>query len=97
MLKLSLKLDMFREDLFKEYIERPTEVNYHLKDGEVRRKNQKGSYKLQKWNQACLQNVQVKSFNNSSEDLIGQYLKLICTKNQGDLTAYESRFEQSYL
>jgi hypothetical protein len=50
MLKLSLKLDVFREDLFKEYIERPTEVNHHLKDEEVRRKNQKGSYKLQKWN-----------------------------------------------
>lgn len=59
---MTLKLDMYREDLFKEYIERPTEVNHYLKKADVMRKNQKGLYKLQNWNQSCLQNIQVKRF-----------------------------------
>ena len=46
MLKLTLKLGLYREDLFTEYIERPTEVNYHLKKEEVSRKNRKDVHKL---------------------------------------------------
>lgn len=30
-------------------------------------------------------------------DLIGRYLKLICTKNRGSLQAYENYFEKHYL
>lgn len=39
MLQLSLKLDQFREDLFKEYIARPTEDNKYLKNESVLNKN----------------------------------------------------------
>jgi hypothetical protein len=46
MLRLSLKLDTYREDLFKEYIERPTEVNPYLTKEPVKKKNAKGYKKL---------------------------------------------------
>lgn len=49
MLKLTLKLNMFREDLFKEYLKRPTEYNPNLKDKLVKKKNLKGESKIQKW------------------------------------------------
>ena len=41
MLQLTLKLDTYREDLFKEYLERPTEHNLNLTKEDVKKKNHK--------------------------------------------------------
>lgn len=54
MLYLTLKLDMCREDLFKEYLERPAEVNTNLRVESVQKKNRKGLHKLMNWNYNCL-------------------------------------------
>lgn len=50
MLEMALKLDLYREDLFKEYLERPTELNHDLKIKKVYEKNQRSLGKLQNWN-----------------------------------------------
>lgn len=46
MLKLTLKLGVYREDLFKEYIERPTEYNQYLIKEDVVNKIGKAKSKL---------------------------------------------------
>lgn len=53
-LMLSIKLDNYKEDLFKEYIKRPLERNYNLKKDFANKKQNSKQYS--QWN-SCLQSV----------------------------------------
>jgi len=60
MLLLTIKLDDYREDLFKDYLSLPLETNGQLKKPGARASNAKARSKYLKWTK-CLANVLTKT------------------------------------
>lgn len=107
-LALSIKLDDYKQDLFKEYLKLPLERNNYLKKEEVQTKQKLTNYTI--WNK-CLDNIQKEtktryeatSWNqvNDKDDVIPTYLGYIAYTNKGgalgSLNLYKNDFKEEYL
>jgi len=95
MLALTIRLDEYREDLFKIYLENPLEEFSQYQNYSQKQNNR--LHKFSKWSSILDRVMEISSECNMKTDVIPTYLEHLCFKYNGSLDSYSQHISKHYI